>query len=397
MRKIRLFTPGPTPLSPEAQEALGRPIIHHRTPEYAELHKATVANLKKIFKTSNDLLLLSASGTGAMEAAVNNLLNASNHVLVVVAGKFGERWYELCEKFGVPATALCKEYGEAASVDEIRSKIKENPEIDALLLQGSETSTATSHDLRAIGNMLRSEFPEVISVVDGITSVACEWLETDEWGLDIVISGSQKAFAVPPGLSFLSVSPRTLEQMKANQAPRYYFDLPKEAEKQAEGKTAYTSSVSLTAALHATTESILQHGLKRVIGETAEMAHATREGLTRLGFKLLSQAPANACTAAYPPDGISGSDLARELHERFGLKVAGGQGRLKGRIIRIAHLGYFDQLDVFTVLGAIEVCLKEMGADIEVGSGVSAAIRASVREPMEALGGVHGAGEGPEA
>ncbi|HSR66301.1 MAG TPA: alanine--glyoxylate aminotransferase family protein [Acidobacteriota bacterium] len=382
MRKIRLFTPGPTPLSPQAQEALGRPIIHHRTPEYAELHKATAANLKKIFKTGNDLVMLSASGTGAMEAAVNNLLNAHNHALVVVAGKFGERWFELCEKFGVPARALCKEYGEAASVDEIRSHLQSNPEIDALLLQGCETSTATSHDLRAIGSMLQSEFPKVISVVDGITTAACEPLETDEWGLDIVVSGSQKAFAVPPGLAFLSISPRALQQMKANQAPRFYFDLPKEVEKQAEGKTAYTSSVSLTAALYATTQSILEYGLERVIEETGQMARATRQGLKRLGFELLSQAPAYACTAAYPPEGFSGADLAKRLHERFGLKVAGGQGPLKGHIIRIAHLGYFDQLDVFTVLGAIEVCLKEMGADFEPGAGVSAAVEATVRERM---------------
>ena len=385
MKKTRLFTPGPTPLMPEAQEALGRPILHHRTPEYSRQHTHVVDNLKRIFKTDNDLVVLAASGTGAMEAAVCNLLDPSSRALAVVAGKFGERWLEICQAFGIPCTALTKEYGEAATPDEIRRELIMSPRVDALLMQGCETSTATAFDLQAIGAMLRAEFPETVLVVDGITAVACQEVETDAWGLDIVVSGSQKAFAVPPGLSFLSVSPRALNRMGGTaKRPRYYLDLVKEVEKQAQGKTAYTSSVSLTAALLASTEAILEQGLDRVIEETAEMAQCTRAGLGAMGFRLLSAAPANACTAAYPPEGISGGELAQHLQSRFGLKVAGGQGKLKGQIIRIAHLGYFDLLDVFTVLSAIELSLAELGRPIDAGAGLRAAMEASRPAPISA-------------
>jgi serine---pyruvate transaminase len=374
MRKTRIFTPGPTPLMPQVQLAMARPIIHHRTPEFKELLAETLSGLKQVFKTENEVLILAASGTGAMEAAVGNLLNREDKALAVVVGKFGERWVELCQSFGVPCRSLCKPYGEAASADEIARELETEPQTAALLIQGCETSTATSHDLESIGNMVRERFPEVIIIVDGITSVAAEPVETDKWGLDVVISGSQKAFALPPGLAFMSLSPRAVAKLERTKAPVYYFNLLKELKNQQKGQTAFTPAVSLIVALNEAVRAILAEGLDRVVSEAGLMAQCTREGLRALGFRILSSSPANAVTAAFPPEGVSAGDLSKTLEQRFGIKVAGGQGDLKGKIIRIAHLGYFDTLDVFSVLAAVELCLIGMGRPVEVGASLRAAL-----------------------
>ncbi len=381
MRKQRLFTPGPTPLAPEAQEAMGRPLLHHRTPEFQQIFTATRDNLKKIFRTDHDMVILASSGTGGMEAAVCNLLGTDDPALAVVAGKFGERWVEICRSYGIPCHVLEKEYGEAATVEEIREALVSHPGTTALLVQGCETSTGTWHELEAIGRLIRSEFPDVLIVVDGITAIGCQRVECDSWGLDVVISGSQKAFAVPPGLAFLSISPRALERMERNRSPgRYYFDLVKEARNQAGGKTSYTAAVSLVTALHATTESMMGQGIERVLAETETMAEAVRAGLSALGFRLLSKAPANATTAAFPPDAVSAAELSARLQDGYGVKVAGGQGPLKGKIIRIAHLGYFDLLDMMTVLSALEMSLMDLGIAVEPGQGVGAAVRVARAE-----------------
>lgn len=375
MRKQRLFTPGPTPLSPEVQTALGRPIIHHRSPEFGELFRQLRSNLKKIFKTEQEMVVLSCSGTGGMEAAVCNLLDNGERALAVAAGKFGERWLKICSQFGVECGALRKEYGTAASADEIRQALRAQSDTSALLIQACETSTATMHDMRSIGEMMREDFPRVQIVVDGISAVGCQPIETDAWGLDIVVGGSQKSFVLPPGLAFVSLSKRALEKMRANSRGRFYFDLAREADSQREGKTSYTASVSLASAALASTNSILEQGPDRVVNEAARMARSTRAALRALGFRLLSSSPSNAVTAAYPPEGISAPALAEHLLRNHGVKLAGGQDDLKGRIIRVAHLGYFDLLDVFAVVGAIELALAEMGHKIEPGTGLSAAMR----------------------
>jgi aspartate aminotransferase-like enzyme len=374
MLKRRIFTPGPTPLMPESQLAMAGPIMHHRTPEFAELLMSTIRNLQQIFRTSHDLVILSASGTGAMEAAVCNLLGPEDRALAVVAGKFGERWTQICQSHGVPCVQLVKEYGEAAGVQEICRSLSENAPIRALLIQGCETSTATSHDLEAIGSRLREQFPDVFIIVDGITALASQPVETDLWNLDVVVGGSQKSFAMTPGLSFLSVSPRAVKRMQERQASSFYFHLAKEVEAQRKGQTAYTPAVTLVEALHAATQAILVQGLERIIQDAELMASCTREGLRALGFRLVSECPANAVTAAFPPAGVDAITLAQSLEDRYALKVAGGQGPLKGRIIRIAHLGYFDTLDVFTVLAAIELCLLELGHSFESGAGLQAAL-----------------------
>jgi aspartate aminotransferase-like enzyme len=378
MRKKRLFTPGPTPLIPEAQLAMAGEAMHHRTPEFQALLHETRRMLQTIYKTKSDVVILASSGTGAMEAAVSNLLSPGDAALAVVAGKFGERWADLCESYQVDCRSLLKEYGEAASAEEIVSALEEISEPQALLIQGCETSTATSHDLEAIARAVRERFPDLLIVVDAITALGSQPLETDAWDLDVVISGSQKSFSVSPGLAFLSVSARARRRL--DQSPggsRFYFDLRKELKGQAQGSTAYTPAVSLIASLHAACRKITEQGVDEIVEEAQQMARAARAGLQALGFRILSQRPAGAVTAAFPPEGVDAEALRKTLESRFGVKAAGGQGNLKGRIIRIAHLGYFDLLDVCAVLSALELCLLESGRSFALGSGVAAALEAA--------------------
>ncbi|HUG42856.1 MAG TPA: alanine--glyoxylate aminotransferase family protein [Acidobacteriota bacterium] len=378
MRKKRLFTPGPTPLIPEARLAMAGEAMHHRTPEFQALLHETRRMLQAIYKTESEIVILASSGTGAMEAAVSNLLAPGDAALAVVAGKFGERWAELCQSYQVDCSSLVKEYGEAASAEEIVAALEEISRPQALLIQGCETSTATSHDLEAIARAVRARFPDLLIIVDAITALGSQPLETDAWDLDVVISGSQKSFSVSPGLAFLSIGPRARRRLEESSGgSRYYFDLRKELKGQAKGSTAYTPAVSLIASLHAACRKITEQGVDEIVQEAQQMARAARAGLKALGFRILSQRPAGAVTAAFPPEGVDAEALRKSLEARFGVKVAGGQGHLKGRVIRIAHLGYFDLLDVCSVLSALELCLLQTGRSFALGSGVAAALEAA--------------------
>jgi len=367
-------------LFPEVQLAISKPIAHHRTPYFTELLLETRKDLQDIFRTKNDIVILASSGTGAMEAAVCNLLTSDDTALAVVAGKFGERWVEICQTHQIPCTSLTKEAGSQATSQEIHQLLSEGQDVRAVLIQGCETSTATSHDLEAISKMIRKEFPETLIIVDAITAMLTQPIETDEWGLDVVISGSQKSFGLPPGLAFLSLSPRAVELLGAHSPHSYYLNLAKEVSQQRKGQSAFTPAVSLIEGLSAATREILRQGCDSVIAESQRMARCTREGLLALRFKLLSSAPAAAVTGAFPPEGVEAPELVGKLESRMGIKVAGGQGELKKKIIRIAHLGYFDILDVVSVLSAIELCLLEMGAEIEVGASVQAALKEASKD-----------------
>ena len=373
MYKRRIFTPGPTPLMPAAQLAASKPIVHHRTEEFRDLALATRKNLQKIFKTTGDVVILSCSGTGAMEATVANLVSTKNPAMTVSIGKFGERWVEICQAHGHSCVTLSKEPGQAAEAAEICRALENNPDVKTLFLQGCETSTGTMHDLEAIGNAVREGFPEVLLVVDGITAVGSQPLHTDEWGLDVVISGSQKSFAMSPGLAFVSLNQRALKRLPGK-GGSYYFNLGREVASQRQGKTTFTPAVSLYQSLFASTSEILDQGIDRIIEETAQMARATRAGLRALRCTLLSTSPANAATAAFPPPGVQATDLMRVLEERFGVKLAGGQGKLKSRIFRIAHLGYFDFLDVVSVVGGVELAIGELSGRKPDGSGLRATL-----------------------
>jgi len=360
---------------PVVQSALASPLIHHRTPAFAVLLLETRERLQKIFRSDSDVVVLTSSGTGAMEAAVASVLRPElDRGLIVSTGKFGERWIDLCRVHGIPHDVLTKPYGQAASSRDIADRMVESG-ANALLLQGCETSTATRLDLKSISHEVRSRVPEALIIVDAITALATQPVESQAWGLDVVISGSQKSFAMSPGLAFMCLSPHALAAAQRAGTKGYYFDLAREALRQRDGQTAFTPAISLIQALHAAAGEILDQGLDRVIREAELMATATRAGLQALGFKLLSSAPANAVTAAFPPTGIEAKNLIRSLESRFGVKVAGGQGVLKGKILRIAHLGYFDPLDVITLLAALEICVSEDALTPKAtGAGVAVAM-----------------------
>jgi aspartate aminotransferase-like enzyme len=378
IRKTRLYTPGPTPLLPAAQFAMAAADIHHRTPEFRALFLKVLAQLKVFVGTSNDVLLLTSSGTGAMEASVTNLTSPGDRVLVLAAGKFGERWVELTKAFGCTVDVLEKPYGQTFTVDEVRAALK--PEHKAVYMQASETSTAVSHNVEGVAKLLQGT--ATLLVVDGITGLGTQTFDVDGWGIDILIGGSQKSLMIPPGLAYLSVSERAWAAMETAKTPRFYFDLRKERKNQAKGETAYTPAVALVAAMGAALDYIaaqadgdLEKGRIALIHNAQTNAKATRAGLKALGFTLFApDAPSGAATAVAVPEGLDAGAVVTALKTRFRLVAAGGQGAMKGKIFRVAHLGFFDYLDTVALLGAMEHIAKDtLGLKVEYGTAVAAA------------------------
>jgi aspartate aminotransferase-like enzyme len=378
IHKTRLFTPGPTPLLPAAQFAMAAADMHHRTPEFRALFQKVLAQLKIFIGTQNDVLLLSCSGTGAMEASVSNLTSPGDKVLVLTAGKFGERWVDLAKAFGCQVDVVEKPYGQTFDLAEVKAALK--PEHKAVYMQASETSTAVTHDVEGVAKLVKGT--GTLLVVDGITGLGTQTFDVDGWGVDVLIGGSQKALMIPPGLAYLSVSERAWAAMETSKNPRYYFDLRKERKNQAKGETAYTPAVALVAALGASLDYIagqaggdLEKGRIALIDNAQVNAAATRAGLVALGFTLFAPtSPSAAATAVLVPEGKDSSDVVKELKARFRLVVANGQGTMKGKIIRVAHLGFFDSLDTVAFLGAIEHIAKDvLGLPVVYGQGVAAA------------------------
>lgn len=380
IRKTRLFTPGPTPLLPQAQFAMAAADMHHRTPEFRALYQKVLAQLKVFVGTQNDVLLLACSGTGAMEASVSNLTSPGDRVLVLTAGKFGERWAGLAKAFGCQVDQLAAPYGQTFNLDQIRASLK--PDTKVVFVQATETSTAVRHDVQAIATLLRAAAPQVLLVVDGITGLGTTHFDVDGWGIDVLIGGSQKAVMIPPGLAYLSVSDRAWAAMETSKNPRYYFDLRKERKNAAKGESAYTPSVALIAGLGAALDYIasqaggdLEKGRIALIDNAQVNAAATRAGLVALGFTLFApDAPAAAATAVAVPEGLDSSDVVKALKTRFAAVIANGQGEMKGKIFRIAHLGFFDALDTIALLGAMEHIAKDaLKLPVHFGQGVAAA------------------------
>ena len=379
-RKTRLFTPGPTPLLPAAQFAMAAADMHHRTPEFRALYQKVLAQLKVFVGTKNDVLLLSSSGTGAMEASVSNLTSPGDKVLVLTAGKFGERWVDLAKAFGCAVDVVKAPYGETFKLDEIRTALK--PEHKAVYLQATETSTCVRHDLEAIAKLIKEVAPETLLVVDGITGLGTTHFDVDGWGIDVLIGGSQKAVMIPPGLAYLSVSEKAWAAMEKSKNPRYYFDLCKERKNAVKGESAYTPAVALVAGLGAALDYIagqaggdLEKGRIALIDNAQLNAAATRAGLVALGFTLFAPtAPAAAATAVAVPEGMNSGDVVKTLKTKFALVTANGQGEMQGKIFRVAHLGFFDYLDTVALLGAMEHIAKDtLGLPVEYGSAVAAA------------------------
>jgi aspartate aminotransferase-like enzyme len=385
IRKTRLFTPGPTPLLPAAQFAMAAADIHHRTPEFRALYLKVLAQLKIFVGTKNDVLLLSSSGTGAMEAAVSNLTSPGDKVLVLTAGKFGERWTGLAKAFGCEPDVLTAPYGQTFDLAAVKSAIK--PEHKAVFLQATETSTAVRHDVEAIAKLVKET--DALLVVDAITGLGTTHFDVDGWGIDILIGGSQKAVMIPPGLAYLSVSEKAWAAMEKSKNPRYYFDLRKERKNAVKGESAYTPAVALIAGLGAALDYIagqaggdLEKGRIALIDNAQVNAEATRAGLVALGFTLFaSTAPAAAATAVAVPEGMNSSDVVKALKTRFSLVIANGQGEMQGKIFRVAHLGFFDYLDTVALLGAMEHIAKDtLGLPVVYGQAVAAAQTVFARE-----------------
>ncbi len=380
IRKTRLYTPGPTPLLPAAQFAMAAADIHHRTPEFRALYQKVLAQLKVFVGTKNDVLLLASSGTGAMEAAVSNLTSPGDRVLVLTAGKFGERWVSLVKAFGCVADVISAPYGETFDLAEVRKALK--PAHKAIYLQATETSTTVRHDVQAIAKLRDEVAPETLLVVDGITGLGTTHFDVDGWGIDVLIGGSQKAVMIPPGLAYLSVGDKAWAAMEKSTNPRFYFDLRKERKNAKNGESAYTPAVALVAGLGAALDYIagqaggdLEKGRDALIDNAQVNAAATRAGLVALGFTLFApKAPAAAATAVSVPEGMDSGDVVKALKSRFALVPANGQGEMKGKIFRVAHLGFFDYLDTVAFIGAMEHIAKDtLGMKVEYGQGVAAA------------------------
>lgn len=372
--KQRLFTPGPTPLSPEVQAALARPIVHHRTDEFRALFKQSLSGLQAFLKTSDEVLLLACSGTGAMEAALVNVLSPGDAMLVLVAGNFGERWAALGRAHGMDVRVLEAPWGEAVPPEAAAAALERDPQIRAVFVQLSESSTGVRHDVEALARLTRQR-PGTLIVVDAISGAGAVRLETGPWGVDVVIVGSQKSLALPPGLAFLSLSGKAWERVEAASTPRFYFDLRRERKAQAGGEAAFTPAISHVVALRAALEALEAHGgVDALVANAATLAAITRAAATALGLPLLAPRDhGDALTALQAPAGVEASAIVKGLKAEFGTTVAGGQGRLKGRILRVAHLGYYDATDMLGLLGSLEIVLRRLGHGFELGCGVAAA------------------------
>ncbi|WP_419804279.1 pyridoxal-phosphate-dependent aminotransferase family protein [Terriglobus sp.] len=399
IRKIRLFTPGPTPLLPAAQFAMAAADIHHRTPEFRALFTKVLAQLKDFVGTKNDVIVLSSSGTGAMEASVSNLTSPGDRVLVLSAGKFGERWTALAKAFGCAVDVVEAPYGETFSIDKVKEALK--LETRAVFMQATETSTGARHCVPAVAKLLKDTNSEALLVVDAITGLGTSHFDMDGWGVDVMIGGSQKAVMIPPGLSYLAVSDRAWDRMEATYNPRYYFDLRKERKNAVKGESAYTPPVALIAALGAALDYIaaqastpdnpagnLVEGRKKLIENAETIAAMTRAAVVALGFRLFApDCPSAAATAVYAPEGVDSGIICKELKSRFGATITNGQGEMQGKIFRFAHLGFFDSLDTIALVGALEhvVATKLNMPGFEWGKGLIAAQKVlAERKPDEA-------------
>lgn len=390
LRKNRLFTPGPTPLLPAAQTAMASFALHHRTADFRALYTRVLADLKTFIGTRNDSLLLAASGSGAMEAAVSNLTSPGDKVLVITAGKFGERWRDLAKAFGCSVELVSAEYGETVSPSQVRSKL--SGEVRVVYMQATESSTGARHDVKAIAGLLKGT--DTLLVVDAITGLGTTHFDVDDWGVDIMIGGSQKAVMIPPGLAYLSVSERAWQRMDGTRSPRYYFDLRKERKAAAKGESSFTPATSLIAGLAAAFDYIREMGGgdlaagREALIENAETAAAmTRAAAQALGLKLFAaSAPAAALTAITPP-GVDSGTIVKEFREQFAAVVANGQGEMKGKLFRIAHLGYYDYLDTIAIIGALEHVLARVvpSGDFEFGLGLRAAQEAYAAATQNAV------------
>lgn len=373
--RSRLFCPGPTPVPDDAAYAGLETNIYHRTAEFKAHFQRARGLLRPFFDSSEDPIILSSSGTGALEAAMVNLSSPGDTVIIVNGGKFGERWHKLAHAYECQVEKLTVPWGQAPEPDQIVAMIKRQPKAKALFLQANETSTGVAYPIEEIAKAVRAVKPEILIIVDAISALVAHHVKLTDWNLDCVISGSQKGFGIPPGLAFIALSDRAWSSL--SRRSRFYFDLARERAAQAEGQTAWTPATTLILSLKVALEKLSELGVDGCVEHHRQMAKACRAAAKAMGLDLFSQSHhSQALTAISLPSNIDGTELVRLCREKYGAIFAGGQDQAKGKIIRIAHLGFLDQFDLITAISAFEFGLHDLGFSTDLGHGVQAAMKA---------------------
>lgn len=371
--KYRLYAPGPTPVPEDVLTEMAKPILHHRTPAFEKVVEEIRAGLKWVFQTKEEVLIFASSGTGAMEGSIINTMSPGDRALIVDGGKFGERWWKICKAFGLEYDVIKVDWGKAVDPKEIESKLKEK-EYRTVFIQASETSTGVSHPIKAIADIVKKH-DQTLLIVDGITGVGVFPLPMDEWGIDILVSGSQKAFQLPPGLAFAAVSQKAWGIIKKSTLPKFYFNFQTELKNITQNTTAWTPAVSLLMGLRVVLQQMQKEGLPALFERHRKMALAVREAAKAIGLKLFApEHPSDSITAIYGPEGMDSGKIVKYLRDQLNMTIAGGQDAAKGKIFRIGHLGYYDAMDMITVWSAIEMALSSMGYQFERGKGVAKAM-----------------------
>jgi len=369
--KKRLFTPGPTPVPESVMLAMAEPIIHHRNPEFREILARVNENLKYLFCTTGPVLTLACSGTGAVESTFVSLFSAGDQVISVNGGKFGERWVKMPKAYGLRVHELTVEWGKAPTAEQIREALKAAPDAKAVYLTHSETSTGTATDVKALARVIR-EASDALVCVDGITAVGAHELRFDEWGIDVCVTGSQKGLMIPPGLAFVALSERAVGKTETSTLPKFYFDLRRALKSHKENDTPWTPAVSLIIGVDRALAMIRDEGIENVWKRHERLAMAVRSGIRALGLRLFSDSPSYAVTPVWLPQGVEWKQFNSTLKKSYGITVAGGQDAYAGKIFRISHLGYYDELDMVAVIAALERTLRDCGYSFEPGAGVAA-------------------------
>ena len=370
--KEYLLTAGPTPVPERVLLAMARPMLYHRAPAFTECLKETQENLKWLLQTKQLPLLLAGSGTVGMDAAVCNFLKTGDKAVVIRGGKFGERWGKICQAYGIECVFIDVEWGKSVDPKAVAEAIEKNPGVRAVYATASETSTATKHDVEAVAKIVKGK-DDVILCVDAITAVGVFDVPMDKWGLDVVVVGSQKALMLPPGLAVVAVSEKAWKANERSNLPRFYLDLMRERKSQEKGETAFTPAVSLVVGLRESLRMLKEETLEGVWNRHGRLAAATRAAAGGLGLELFSSSPTNSVTGIRVPNGVDGSAVVKNMRIKYGITIAGGQDHLKGKIVRIAHIGYFSEFDIITAISGLEMTLSDLGVAIRPGAGVAAA------------------------
>lgn len=373
MLKKYLLAPGPTPVPEHVMLEMARPIIHHRTSEFSAVFDSVRRRLPSLFGTKEEVLMLAGSGTAGMEAAVINTINSGEKVLIIDAGKFGQRWGDICKAFGMEVHKIELEWGSSVKPEAVEEFLKANPDTKGVFVQGSETSTTACHPIKELGEVIK-KYDDTLFIVDGITSVGVSETLMDEWGIDVLVTGSQKAFMLPPGLALIALSQKAWNRSAKVTNPRYYLNLAKELKAHKDSTTAYTPAISLIIGLDKVLDMMFDEGLENVYARHEINGKATRAAVQALGFKLLAKdMPANSATGFYLPEGFEGGKFIKYMREKVGITYAGGQDHLKGKILRISTLGYHDVFDTIVGISGLEMGLRKFGVNVELGSGLKAA------------------------